>query len=180
VRLLGNFATWLAPLPGCALAAFATLPTPCLHACWCGGGASLAPAPLHRCTAAPQSRQQAACACRGSLCIVRCWAWPEGPGSAGIRPLLHIQALLAAGCWQAPTSTRRVRPVFLDIYVRNELTHQHALTCQRARSSRSAEHFLGTVQTQTPTHGPEVGTAARNFQPRIQGRSLRKWLWKCT
>jgi hypothetical protein len=87
-----------------------------------------------------------------------------------------------ASCWllQAPPSIRRVRPVFLDIYVRNELTHQHALTCQRARSSRSAEHFLGTVQTQTPTHGPEVGTAARNFQPRIQGRSLRKWLWKCT
>jgi hypothetical protein len=177
VRLLGNFATWLAPLPGCWLPAFANTMPPCLLV-WRRIARTCTAAPLHRCTAAPQ----AACACRGrgSLCIVRCWAWPEGPGSAGIRPLLHIQALLAAGCWQAPTSTRRVRPVFLDIYVRNELTHQHALTCQRARSSRSAEHFLGTVQTQTPTHGPEVGTAARNFQPRIQGRSLRKWLWKCT
>jgi hypothetical protein len=180
VRLLGNFATWLAPLPGCWL----PLPLCQHHASMPAGVAAAHRSHLHRCTAAPLHRnpgsRQHARACRGSLCIVRCWAWPEGPGSAGIRPLLHIQALLAAGCWQAPTSTRRVRPVFLDIYVRNELTHQHALTCQRARSSRSAEHFLGTVQTQTPTHGPEVGTAARNFQPRIQGRSLRKWLWKCT
>jgi hypothetical protein len=55
VRLLGNFATWLAPLPGCWLAAFANTMPPCLLVWRRRIARTCTAAPLHRCTAAPQA-----------------------------------------------------------------------------------------------------------------------------